>query len=309
MAQLKQELAPQEYDALVRAHCVARSGSPLRLYVSDLVTRDWIREKLLDRIVTLARMHFGSPVEVRVELGWLKPGFNFETHVESKSNQLARAAAREIGENPGLACNPLHIFGSEGVGRTHLMHAAGNLMLERHPHLRVACVHSEQFWSDMVSATRRDRLSEFRRFYRTCDALLIDDIQFLFGKGAAFREELLSTFDALLDYQRQIVATSDRSIEEFAGMQERMVSLSRSGLSVAVEPPDRDARAVILTKKAASVGVVLPDDVTAVIADYVPGNVRELEGTLNRLIATSRFIGCAIDRRLTEKILKDSLAR
>ncbi len=332
-AQLEEELSPQQFNTWIRPLRAQEQNGALWLYAPNRFTQDWVREKFLQRIETLAGTHRGAPVEVRLDIGHeaaapapagnaateprgrgttalvggLNPDFNFETHVEGKSNQLARAAARQVGENPGGAYNPLFIYGGVGLGKTHLMHAAGNLMLERNPGTRVAYIHSERFVGDMVTALRLNKMTEFKRYYRSLGALLIDDIQFFSGKDAS-QEEFFHTFNALLEGQRQVIITADRFPKEFVGMEERLVSRVGSGLSVAIEPPDLETRVAILMKKAASAGVALEEAVAFFIADHVPSNVRDLEGALNRVVASSRFTGHVIDKDMAKDSLKDLLA-
>ena len=240
-------------------------------------------------------------------IGRLNPDFSFDGHVEGKSNQLARAAARQVGKNPGVAYNPLFIYGGVGLGKTHLMQAAGNLMLEHNQSANVAYIHSERFVADMVRALQHNAINEFKKFYRTLDALLIDDIQFFVRKERS-QEEFFHTFNALLEGQHQVIITADRFPKDLAGVAERLVSRFGSGLTVAIEPPELETRVAILIKKATAEGVALSDEVAFFIAKRVRSNVRELEGALRRVMANAHFTGRAIDVELANESLRDLLA-
>ena len=240
-------------------------------------------------------------------IGRLNPDFSFDGHVEGKSNQLARAAARQVGKNPGVAYNPLFIYGGVGLGKTHLMQAAGNLMLEHNERANVAYIHSERFVADMVRALQHNTINEFKKFYRTLDALLIDDIQFFVRKERS-QEEFFHTFNALLEGQHQVIITADRFPKELAGVAERLVSRFGSGLTVAIEPPELETRVAILIKKATAEGAALSEEVAFFIAKRVRSNVRELEGALRRVMANAYFTGRAIDVGLANESLRDLLA-
>ena len=242
------------------------------------------------------------PVEAR-----LNPTFTFEGFVEGKSNQLARAAASQVGENPGKSYNPVFIYGGVGLGKTHLMHAIGNAMIARNPSARVAYVRSERFVGDMVKGLQHNRISEFKRTYRSLDALLIDDIQFFAGKERS-QEEFFHTFNALLEGQRQIVLTCDRYPKEVNGLEERLKSRFGWGLTVAIDPPELETSVAILMSKASTAGVELPDEVAFFIAKRIRSNVRELEGALHRVMANSEFTGRAIDLAFAKEALRDLLA-
>jgi chromosomal replication initiator protein len=227
--------------------------------------------------------------------------------VEGKSNQLARAAASQVVENPGKSYNPLFIYGGVGLGKTHLMQAIGNAALTRDPSCRVCYVHSERFVGDMVKGLQHNTISEFKRFYRSLDALLIDDIQF-FARKERSQEEFFHTFNALLEGQRQIVLTCDRYPKEENGLEERLKSRFGWGLTVAIEPPELETSVAILMSKAASEDAALPEEVAFFIAKRIRSNVRELEGALRRVIANSRFTGQPISLDFAKDALKDLLA-
>ena len=231
----------------------------------------------------------------------------FDNFVEGKSNQLARAAAMQVAENPGFAYNPLFIYGGVGLGKTHLMHAIGNYLKAKKPNAKVVYLHSETFVATMVTALQLNSINEFKRFYRSVDALLIDDIQFFAGKERS-QEEFFHTFNALLEGGQQIILTSDRYHKEINGLEERLKSRFGWGLTVAVEPPELETRAAILMNKAALVSVALPNDAAMFIAQRLRSNVRELEGALKRVIAHASFKGEAINVDLIKEALRDLFA-
>ncbi len=250
--------------------------------------------------------------EVQVEGGiqhqsFLNKGFTFDTFVEGKSNQLAHAAARQVAENAGGSYNPLFIYGGVGLGKTHLMHAVGNHLQQKDSNAQVLYVHSERFVQDMVKALQLNAINEFKRFYRSLDALLIDDIQFFAGKERS-QEEFFHTFNALLEGGQQMILTCDRYPREINGLEERLKSRFGWGLTVAVEPPELETRVAILLKKAAQANVHLPDDAAFFIAQKIRSNVRELEGALKRVIANSHFTGSEITLPFIKESLKDLLA-
>jgi len=239
--------------------------------------------------------------------GALNPTYTFDTYVEGKSNQLARAAAFQVGQNPGLSYNPLFIAGGVGLGKTHLMHSIGNQICTLRPGARVAYVHSEKFVSDMVKALQHNAINDFKKNYRSLDALLIDDIQFFAGKQQS-QEEFFHTFNALLEGQRQVVLTCDRYPKEVSGLEERLKSRFGWGLTVAIEPPEMETSAAILMTKAAAENVDLPEDVAFFIAQHIRSNVRELEGALRRVMANSLFTGQPISLDFAKEALRDLLA-
>ncbi|MEL7449203.1 MAG: chromosomal replication initiator protein DnaA [Pseudomonadota bacterium] len=237
----------------------------------------------------------------------LDESFTFDNFVEGKSNHFARAAAAQVGSNPGVAYNPLFICGGVGLGKTHLMHAVGNMITDRDPSARVAYVHSEGFVSDMVRALQHNTIDDFKRSYRSLDALLIDDIQFFAGKDRS-QEEFFHTFNVMLAGQQQIILTCDRYPKEVDGLEERLKSRFGWGLTVAINPPELETSVAILKSKAAAAGVVLPDDVAFFVARGMRSNVRELEGALRRIIATSQFTGKPVTLEFAREALKDLIA-
>ncbi len=237
----------------------------------------------------------------------LMEGYTFDTFVEGKSNQLARAAASQVASNPGRGYNPLFLYGGVGLGKTHLMHAVGNSLMQQNPNAKVVYLHSERFVADMVKALQLNAINEFKRYYRSVDALLIDDIQFFSGKDRS-QEEFFHTFNALLEGGQQMILTCDRYPKEIKGLEERLKSRFGWGLTVAVEPPELETRVAILMKKAEQDKTDLPSDAAFFIAQRVRSNVRELEGVLKRVIASSRFMAKPIDIPLIKESLKDLLA-
>lgn len=238
---------------------------------------------------------------------YLNRSFTFDNFVEGKSNQLARAAAWQVADNPKHGYNPLFLYGGVGLGKTHLMHAVGNHLLKKNPNAKVVYLHSERFVADMVKALQLNAINEFKRFYRSVDALLIDDIQF-FAKKERSQEEFFHTFNALLEGGQQVILTSDRYPKEIDGLEDRLKSRFGWGLTVAVEPPELETRVAILMKKAEQARVELPHDAAFFVAQRIRSNVRELEGALKRVIAHAHFMGRDITIELIRESLKDLLA-
>ena len=340
LRQLENEVPEQQFNTWVRPlQAVERDGSLLLLAPNRFVV-SWIEQNLHGRIEQLAAAAAdGRQLRVTLEVGSRRkeapqapaaapatapvgsgrphppavigsrfnPDFTFTTFVEGKSNQLARAAAVQVGENPGRAYNPLFIYGGVGLGKTHLMQAVGNLMHQRRPAARIAYVHSERFVSDMVRALQHNTIAEFKQAYRTLDALLIDDIQFFAGKDRS-QEEFFHTFNALLEGQQQIILSCDRYPKEVAGLEERLKSRFGWGLTVAIEPPELETCVAILMAKAQAAGAELPEEVAFFVAKRIRSNVRELEGALRRILATARFTGRSITPEFAREALRDLLA-
>jgi chromosomal replication initiator protein len=237
----------------------------------------------------------------------LNTGFTFDAFVEGKSNQLAKAAAIQVSENLGNSYNPLFIYGGVGLGKTHLMQAVGNAVMTKKPGARVSYVHSERFVGDMVRGLQHNTISDFKRSYRSLDALLIDDIQFFAGKERS-QEEFFHTFNALLEGQKQIILTCDRYPKEVSGLEERLKSRFGWGLTVAIEPPELETSVAILMKKASIESVDLPEEVAFFIAKRIRSNIRELEGALRRVVANSQFTGSEITLEFAKQALKDLLS-
>jgi len=329
LSRLENELPPRQFNTWIRPLQATTDKNHLTLFAPNRFVRDRIEKDYLKTINQLASALAPNSVIVSVDIGGasptmatkkkagvasppsrfegkLNPAFTFDSHVEGKSNQLARAAAKQVGGNPGRAYNPLFLYGGVGLGKTHLMQAAGNLILSRQEGAAVVYVHSERFVADMVKALQHNAINEFKRYYRSLDALLIDDIQFFAGKSHS-QEEFFHTFNALLDGQRQVVITSDRFPREITGVQERLISRFGSGLTVPIDPPELETRVAILNNKAEQKGVQLPEEVAFFVARQIRSNVRELEGALHRIVASAGFTGRPIDLALTREALRDLL--
>ena len=332
---LQAELPEQDFNTWIRPLQAVEDAGVLRLLAPNRFVVDWLQQHYIERILEIVAAQ-GLQTEVVVEVGSrqvaqapaspprpralqpsqpapmaiearLNPTFTFNAFVEGKSNQLAKAAASQVGQNPGKSYNPLFIYGGVGLGKTHLMQAVGNAMLEHNPRARVAYVHSERFVGDMVRGLQHNTISEFKRSYRSLDALLIDDIQFFAGKERS-QEEFFHTFNALLEGQRQIVLTCDRYPKEVNGLEERLKSRFGWGLTVAIEPPELETSVAILMSKAEADNIDLPEEVAFFIAQRIRSNVRELEGALRRVIANSRFTDRPIDLDFAKEALRDLLA-
>lgn len=329
------ELSEQDLNTWIRPLQAEESSDQLRLLAPNRFVMEWVQERFLEAIRgVLERVSAGDPPVVVLDIGSaeivrpkvaapavlktgvsrgsvigsrLNPIFTFDTFVEGKSNQLARAAARQVAENPGLAYNPLFIYGGVGLGKTHLMHSVGNMLRERNPNAKIAYLHSERFVGDMVKALQHNTINDFKRIYRSVDALLIDDIQF-FAKKERSQEEFFHTFNALLEGQQQIILTCDRYPKEVDGLEERLKSRFGWGLTVSIEPPELETSVAILMKKAEAEGVAVPNEVAFFIAQRIRSNVRELEGALRRVIANAKFTGQAITIDFTKEALRDLLA-
>jgi chromosomal replication initiator protein len=335
---LESELPPQQFNTWIRPLHAIQEGGTLRLLAPNRFVLDWVKERyseyifeLLDKLAASESLEIafavGShttiapararPVQTRedqleartaqpLSIG-LKSDFSFASFVEGKSNQLARAASMQVAQNPGQAYNPLFISGGVGLGKTHLMHAVGNVIVDQNSRARVVYLHAERFVADMVRALQHNQINEFKRHYRSVDALLIDDIQFFAGKDRS-QEEFFHTFNSLLEGQHQIVLTCDKYPKEVSGVEERLKSRFGWGLTVAIEPPELETRVAILMSKAQQSGTLLPDEVAFFIAKRFRSNVRELEGALHRVIANSHFTGQPINLDFARDALKDLLA-
>ncbi len=340
LVRLETELPEQQFNTWIRPLHAVQEGQGLKLLAPNRFVLEWVRNNYIHDIQqTLDTLNQNDELKVQLEVGSaavaeqtsaaekrapsvrmsrrrdknipqksnLNRGFTFDSFVEGKSNQLARAASLQIAENPGDAYNPLFIYGGVGLGKTHLMQAVGNMIVANRAHARVTYLHSERFVADMVKALQHNAMSEFKRHYRSVDALLIDDIQFFAGKERS-QEEFFHTFNALLEGQSQIILTCDRYPKELKGLEERLKSRFGWGLTVAIEPPELETRVAILVNKAAQANVELPSDVAFFIAKRIHSNVRELEGALKRVVASARFTGRSIDVKFTKEALRDLLA-
>ena len=335
---LEAELPEQQFNTWVRPLQVLEGAGALKLFAPNRFVVDWVNANLLPRIGELLRDQNGGDVPVvTVEVGSrvstperkhiapalppsrprrsdglvvgarLQPDFTFESFVTGKSNQLAKAAALQVAENPGRAYNPLFLYGGVGLGKTHLMHAIAHMIKERDSEARIAYVHSERFVGDMVRALQHNSMNEFKAAYRSLDALMIDDIQFFANKDRS-QEEFFHTFNELLEGQHQVILTCDRYPKEVEGLEDRLKSRFGWGLTVAIEPPELETCVAILISKAQHAGVILPEEVAFFIGKRIRSNVRELEGALRRVIANSRFTGHPITVEFTKEALKDLLS-
>lgn len=344
---MQEEYSAQQFNTWIRPLQIQQEGDLVKLFAPNRFCVDWVRRNYLSRIreilqeltdeavpdVSLAvtedsttspsANRESTPQTGQASSSMVKPtgmtratnttktnlnpGFTFENFVQGNSNQLARAASLQVANNPGEAYNPLFIYGGVGLGKTHLMHSIGNGILANNPRANVLYLHSERFVADMVKALQTNTINDFKRFYRSLNVLLIDDIQFFAGKDRS-QEEFFHTFNALLEGQQQIILTSDRYPKEIEGVEERLKSRFGWGLTVAVEPPELETRVAILMSKAEQSHIELPYEVAFFIAKRIRSNVRELEGALRRVIANSHFTGKAISIEFAHEALRDLLA-
>lgn len=345
LTRLQDEISAQQFNTWIRPLQAEEQNNLLRLLAPNHFVLDWINQHYFSRIKELLKEGdktsddvdpLAVSIEVGSKMGAIKPqpaaaapvspamaerrskpaivhhnnlnrSFTFDNFVEGKSNQLARAACSQVAENPGGAYNPLFIYGDVGLGKTHLMHAVGNKLLENKPNAMILYLHSERFVADMVKALQTNTMNNFKQYYRSADALLIDDIQF-FAKKDRSQEEFFHTFNALLEGQQQIILTCDRYHKEIDGLEERLRSRFGWGLTVAIEPPELETRVAILMNKAEKVGVHLPSEVAFFIGKRIRSNVRELEGALKRVIANAQFTGKEITIDFVREALKDLLS-
>jgi chromosomal replication initiator protein len=333
-AELKKELPAQQFDTWIKPLRAERRGDRLLLLAPNHHVLRWVRLNLLARIETRAERVNGSPLGVDLVLEErpseaeivlpesvpvpvpertnreehrLNPGFTFGNFVNGKANQIARAAAIQVAENPGTAYNPLFIYGGTGLGKTHLLQAIGIEVLKRNPKAKVRYSHAEQFVGDVVRAYQHKSFDSLKRYYRSLDLFLIDDVQFFVGKSRS-QEEFFYTFNALFEAHKQVAITSDCFPKEMTGIEERLISRFGWGLTVAVEPPELEMRVAILLKKAENDGVHVDENVAFFIAKHIRSNVRELEGALKRVLAYARFNNAAVTVSTAREALKDLLA-
>ena len=336
LARLESELSAEDFHTWIKPLQCTAQGEGLALYAPNAFVVDTVRERYLVRLVELLRHYADNgALAVRLEVGALAraeppkpagssagvarpppraddhvsnldPNYSFDTFVEGKSNQLGKSAALQVAQNPGRAYNPLLLYGGTGLGKTHLMHAAGNLMLTANPGMKVLYLRSEQFIRAMIRALQEKGMDQFKQQFQRIDALLIDDIQFFAGKDRT-QEEFFHTFNALFDGRQQIILTCDRYPREVEGLEPRLKSRLAWGLSVAIEPPDFETRAQIVLSKARERGASLPEDVAFLIAKKMRSNVRDLEGALNTLSARANFTGRAITPEFAQETLRDLL--
>lgn len=328
LTQLEQELPPQQISAWIRPISPLSFDSERGLLCLALPNRfklDWVKRNFLDRLQQLASDWYQTPVEISLEIASsqnstlpvsvappvkrtdatattksdvpdsdnrsrLNSQLTFENFVTGKANQLARAAAQQVAQNPGVSYNPLFLYGGVGLGKTHLVHAIGNAVIDRRQSARVRYVHADQYVSDVVKAYQKKAFDDFKRYYHSLDLLLIDDIQFISEKKRT-QEEFFYAFEAMVAQARQIIITSDTYPKELSGIDDRLISRFDSGLTVAIEPPELEMRVAILLRKAQAEGFTMPEEVAFFIAKHLRSNVRELEGALHKILAYLRFHG------------------
>jgi chromosomal replication initiator protein len=337
----KQELSQHQFNTWIKPLRFEQEGDSFVLIAPNRFVLQWVKDRLLSRIELAAEKHFARPImiELAMEEGEasstiddamlsddavsaptpltgnatqapahrLNPNFTFASFVGGKANQLARAAAQQVAQNPGQAYNPLFVYGSTGLGKTHLVQAIGNQLLEINPRANIRYIHAEQFVTDVVRAYQHKAFDSFKRSYHTLDLLLIDDIQF-FGNKSRTQEEFFYAFNALIEAGKQVVITSDRFPKEISGIDDRLISRFGWGLTVSVDPPELEMRVAILMKKAESDGTRVDEDVAFFIAKHIRSNVRELEGGLKRVLAYARFNNMPVSIQSAKEALKDLLA-
>lgn len=337
LSRLEKELPAQQFSTWIRPLRLDISGAPLgelRLFAPNRFVLQWVKERFLTRIEAMGAEFFASPIRVSLALRQLPettvpaaaltvqthaardtaplrssliPEFTFENFVPGKANQLARAAGLQVAEHPGTSYNPLFIYGGVGLGKTHLIHAVGNLILTQHPRTKVRYLHAAQYISDVVRAYQQKSFDEFKRYYHSLDMLLIDDIQFFTGKDRT-QEEFFYAFNALIEAHKQLIITCDTYPKDLAGIDERLKSRFSWGLSIAIEPPEQEMRVAIILKKAEAVSVKLSEEVAFFIAKHIKSNVRELEGALKSVMAYARFNGKSINLDSAKEALRDLLS-
>jgi chromosomal replication initiator protein len=335
-AELKRDLPSQQYDTWIKPLRAERHGNQLVLLAPNHHVLRYVRSNLLSRIESRAERVAGGilsvdlvldekPTEVEIvvpesvpvpvvgsterprEEHRLNSSFTFTNFVNGKANQIARAAAIQVAENPGTAYNPLFIYGGTGLGKTHLLQAIGIEVLKRNPKAKVRYIHAEQFVADVVRAYQHKSFDSLKRYYRSLDLFLIDDVQFFVGKSRS-QEEFFYTFNALFEAHKQVVITSDSFPRELTGIEDRLISRFGWGLTVAVEPPELEMRVAILLKKAEQDGARVDENIAFFIAKHIRSNVRELEGAMKRVLAYARFNNAPVTVATAREALKDLLA-
>lgn len=331
LAKLENDIASPDFSTWIRPLQVMenKSDGSIKLLAPNRFVLDWVKEHYFTKIEETVHEFSNGKVNLGLEIGSKKPAphavssvkttekksrpnflnkaFTFDNFVEGKSNQLAKAASIQVSENIGKAYNPLLIYGSSGLGKTHLMHAIGNAVLQHQSSATIVYLHSEKFVQDMVRALQQNSINSFKEYYRGVDVLLIDDIQFFAGKERS-QEEFFHTFNTLLEKKHQVVLTCDKYPKEIIGLEDRLKSRFGWGLPVSIEPPDMETRAAILMKKAELSHIELPQEVAFFIARRIPSNVRDLEGALRRVIANAQFTGKEITTEFTKEALHDLLS-
>jgi len=336
LRRLEQELPAQQFNTWIRplAPEADSASDTLVLTAPNRFVLELVRERFAARIERLAAEASGRELGLRLvlarnadgaarspqpvaralpeaptlaERSRLNRAFTFDSFVTGKANQLARAAAIQVAENPGTSYNPLFVYGGVGLGKTHLVQAIGNTVADHRPEARIRYIHAEQYVSDVVRAYQHKAFDDFKRYYHSLDLLLIDDIQFFSGKSRT-QEEFFYAFNALIEAHKQVVITCDTYPKEIAGIENRLISRFGWGLTVAVEPPELEMRVAILLKKAEAEGIKLDEAVAFFLAKHIQSNVRELEGGLKRIIAYARFSGRDFSVELCREALRDLLA-
>ncbi|MCB6182962.1 chromosomal replication initiator protein DnaA [Leeia sp. TBRC 13508] len=361
LAVFESELTPQQFNTWIKPLSIEDAEDGFRLLVPNRFVLNWVKDKFLGRIASLAQEYFEAPREIELvvavakktaakpeatesngkkpsapaivgsnkggpplepatgsstptkgrplvdEYSRLNPNFTFETFVNGKANQLARAAAMQVADNPGVAYNPLFVYGGVGLGKTHLAQAIGNFVQQHNKQAKIRYIHAEKYVGDVVKAYQHKAFDEFKRYYHSLDVLLIDDIQFFSGKNRT-QEEFFYAFNALIEAHKQVIITCDTFPREIENMEDRLISRFGWGLTVAIEPPELEMRVAILLKKAESERVLLDENTAFFIAKHIRSNVRELEGALKRVLAYSRFTGQKVTLELAKEALKDLLA-
>jgi chromosomal replication initiator protein len=333
----KRELTEQQFNTWIRPLRLELAGDGLKMIAPNRFVLQWVKERFAGRIEELAAVAVGRPLRLtfvvaelsersvpagaptalsapaaapvairRGEQASLNPGFTFASFVAGKANQLARAAGMQVAEHP-TSYNPLFVYGGVGLGKTHLIQAIGNDILENNPNAKIRYIHAETYVSDVVRAYQHKAFDEFKRYYRSLDLLLIDDIQFFNGKSRT-QEEFFYLFNTLIEAHKQVVITCDTYPKEISGMEERLISRFGWGLTVALEPPELEMRVAILLSKAVQTGMKLDEQVAFFIAKHIRSNVRELEGALKRVLAYSSFHGQEISLPVAKEALRDLLA-
>ena len=337
LRRLEQELPAQHFNTWIRPlspESGAVDSTTLVLTAPNRFVLELVRERFVARISRLAAELGGRELDVKLVLTRASDGpnramppaaprpgataavapdrarlnrnFNFDNFVTGKANQLARAAAMQVAENPGISYNPLFIYGGVGLGKTHLVQAIGNRLAAARPLARIRYIHAEQYVTDVVRAYQQKSFEEFKRYYHSLDLLLIDDIQFFSNKDRT-QEEFFYAFNALVEAHKQIVITCDTYPKEITGMQERLISRFGWGLTVAIEPPELEMRVAIVLKKAEADALELAEDIAFFIAKHIRSNVRELEGALKKVLAFARFTGRELTLELAREALRDIL--
>jgi chromosomal replication initiator protein len=333
LSHFEQELPAQQFATWIKPLKFEADGDTITVIAPNRFVLQWIRDKFYGRIQELAAEQLKRSVDVKLllaekqsaaeipvpsaadvpqpraarDVSRLNPAFTFETFVTGKANELARAAAMQVAERPGVAYNPLFIYGGVGLGKTHLIHAIGNQLQARAPESKTRYIHAEQYVSDVVRAYQHKAFDDFKRYYHSLDLLLIDDIQFFSGKSRT-QEEFFYAFNALIESHKQVVITCDTYPKEISGIENRLISRFGWGLTVAVDPPELEMRVAILLKKADAEAVRLDENVAFFLAKHIQSNVRELEGGLKRVLAYARFSGEELSIDLCREALRDLLA-